>query len=390
MCYLGTHIIHTRGKLESILIHSTSSNDRSSIHHKTSHSGGIRSHGFPDLDYFQNCNKALDGLSVLPAQALNELGAAFSAAAAAPAFMTTTSLEAPSIAATAPTSNTSSGCGEGTGGGESKSILGNAPAAPSQAKSSFGLSSTGNGFGTSTIGPTSSSFGGSSNGFAFGVSTAPPQAKSSSGFPTSTSNGFGTITIGPASSPFGGSSSGSSFRVGAAPPQAKSSFGFPSTTNGFVTSTSPTSGPFVGSPSRSALGGSAPPADTLFSNSQFAYTPLASASATTLIGAFLKREDEKDEEKCSSNAVFHHNSTLQKQPSDVDAEISKPLPGKQNVEALNKLKTLRVTYSAAVQECREKLEARHKKIEELETRFANQGSGTYTYCFIYYWIWDNR
>jgi hypothetical protein len=138
------------------------------------------------------------------------------------------------------------------------------------------------------------------------------------------------------------------------------------------------------------LGGSAPPADTLFSNSQFAYTPLASASATTLIGAFLKREDEKDEEKCSSNAVFHHNSTLQKQPSDVDAEISKPLPGKQNVEALNKLKTLRVTSSAAVQECREKLEARHKKIEELETRFANQGSGTYTYCFIYYWIWDNR
>jgi hypothetical protein len=75
-----------------------------------------RRHGFPDLDYFQNCNKALDGLSVLPAQALNELGAAFSAAAAAPAFMTTTLLEAPSIAATAPTSNTSPGCGGGTGG----------------------------------------------------------------------------------------------------------------------------------------------------------------------------------------------------------------------------------------------------------------------------------
>jgi len=311
----------------------------------------------------------LDALSVLPAQALNELGAAFSAAAAAPAFMTTTSLEAPFIAATAPTSNTSSGCGGGTGGGGCKSILGNAPAATSQAKSSFGLSSTGNGFGTSTIGPTSSSFGGSSNGFAFGESAAPSQAKSSFGFSTSTSNGFETGTIGPTSSSFGGSSNGFAFGVSTAPPQAKSSSGFPATSSGCGTSTIGLASSPRGGSSRSAFGGSAPPAATLFSS---AYTPLASASATTPIGAFLKREDEKDEEKCSSNAVFHHNSTLQKQLSDVDAEISKPLSGKQNVEAFKKLKTLRVTYSAAVQECREKLEARHKKIEELEARFANQ------------------
>ena len=35
-----------------------------SIHHKTSISGGISSHGFPDGLYFTNCHSELDGLGV--------------------------------------------------------------------------------------------------------------------------------------------------------------------------------------------------------------------------------------------------------------------------------------------------------------------------------------
>lgn len=36
----------------------------SSIHHKTSLSGGIRRHGFPDEGFFLNCNEELDALGV--------------------------------------------------------------------------------------------------------------------------------------------------------------------------------------------------------------------------------------------------------------------------------------------------------------------------------------
>jgi len=43
----------------------------SSIHHKTKIYGGIKSHGFPDPNYFINCNKELDGLNVPSA---NDLG----------------------------------------------------------------------------------------------------------------------------------------------------------------------------------------------------------------------------------------------------------------------------------------------------------------------------
>lgn len=35
-----------------------------SIHHKTSPSGGVQAHGFPDPNYFKNCNAELDGLGV--------------------------------------------------------------------------------------------------------------------------------------------------------------------------------------------------------------------------------------------------------------------------------------------------------------------------------------
>ena len=35
------------------------------LHHKTSPSGGIQAHEFPDPDYFKNCNAELDGLGVL-------------------------------------------------------------------------------------------------------------------------------------------------------------------------------------------------------------------------------------------------------------------------------------------------------------------------------------
>ena len=43
----------------------------SSVHHKTRPSGGLSCHGFPDPNYFVNCNKELDGLNVPSA---NELG----------------------------------------------------------------------------------------------------------------------------------------------------------------------------------------------------------------------------------------------------------------------------------------------------------------------------
>eukprot|EP00578_Thalassiosira_sp_NH16_P011193 CAMPEP_0181108426 /NCGR_PEP_ID=MMETSP1071-20121207/17624_1 /TAXON_ID=35127 /ORGANISM="Thalassiosira sp., Strain NH16" /LENGTH=744 /DNA_ID=CAMNT_0023192029 /DNA_START=36 /DNA_END=2270 /DNA_ORIENTATION=- len=45
-----------------------------SVHHKTSPSGGVRSHGYPDPDYFRNCNSELDGLSVPPAPLLDDNG----------------------------------------------------------------------------------------------------------------------------------------------------------------------------------------------------------------------------------------------------------------------------------------------------------------------------
>ena len=50
------------------------SRDRSSIHHKTSPSGGTQSHGFPDPEYFRNCNGELDGVSVPSARALDDDG----------------------------------------------------------------------------------------------------------------------------------------------------------------------------------------------------------------------------------------------------------------------------------------------------------------------------
>mmetsp|Transcript_22663 Transcript_22663/g.29129 ORF Transcript_22663/g.29129 Transcript_22663/m.29129 type:complete len:198 (+) Transcript_22663:1-594(+) len=45
-----------------------------SVHHKTSPSGGVQAHGFPDPDYFKNCNAELDGLGVPPAHSLDENG----------------------------------------------------------------------------------------------------------------------------------------------------------------------------------------------------------------------------------------------------------------------------------------------------------------------------
>eukprot|EP00985_Skeletonema_marinoi_P004726 scaffold2051_cov139-Skeletonema_marinoi.AAC.10 len=45
-----------------------------SIHHKTSHSRGVQAHGFPDPDYFNNCNAELDGLGVPPVHSLEENG----------------------------------------------------------------------------------------------------------------------------------------------------------------------------------------------------------------------------------------------------------------------------------------------------------------------------
>ena len=51
----------------------------SNIHHKTSLSGGIRAHGFPDANYFLNCNKELDGVGVPDAHLLKEDGSDISA-----------------------------------------------------------------------------------------------------------------------------------------------------------------------------------------------------------------------------------------------------------------------------------------------------------------------
>ena len=45
-----------------------------SIHHKTSPTGGSSAHGFPDSDYFVNCNEELDALGVPPAQSLDDNG----------------------------------------------------------------------------------------------------------------------------------------------------------------------------------------------------------------------------------------------------------------------------------------------------------------------------
>jgi deltex-like protein len=45
-----------------------------SIHHKTSPSGGARIHGFPDPDYFDNCNGELDDLCVPSSRDLNDDG----------------------------------------------------------------------------------------------------------------------------------------------------------------------------------------------------------------------------------------------------------------------------------------------------------------------------
>jgi len=42
-----------------------------SIHHKTSTEGGVEKHGFPDPNYFVNCNSELDSLGVPPARALD-------------------------------------------------------------------------------------------------------------------------------------------------------------------------------------------------------------------------------------------------------------------------------------------------------------------------------
>lgn len=46
----------------------------SSIHHKTSHTGGVVSHGFPDPSYFINCNEELDGVDVPSAHSLCDDG----------------------------------------------------------------------------------------------------------------------------------------------------------------------------------------------------------------------------------------------------------------------------------------------------------------------------
>mmetsp|Transcript_12094 Transcript_12094/g.25764 ORF Transcript_12094/g.25764 Transcript_12094/m.25764 type:complete len:598 (-) Transcript_12094:420-2213(-) len=45
-----------------------------SIHHKTSPSGGTRAYGYPDPNYFENCNGELDGLGVPSAQELHDHG----------------------------------------------------------------------------------------------------------------------------------------------------------------------------------------------------------------------------------------------------------------------------------------------------------------------------
>mmetsp|Transcript_7113 Transcript_7113/g.12892 ORF Transcript_7113/g.12892 Transcript_7113/m.12892 type:complete len:594 (-) Transcript_7113:215-1996(-) len=47
-----------------------------SVHHKTSTHGGAQGHGYPDPDYFGNCNRELDSLGVPSAQELNDDGSA--------------------------------------------------------------------------------------------------------------------------------------------------------------------------------------------------------------------------------------------------------------------------------------------------------------------------
>lgn len=36
--------------------------------------GGVHAHGYPDPDYFKNCNDEMDGLGVPPANSLDEDG----------------------------------------------------------------------------------------------------------------------------------------------------------------------------------------------------------------------------------------------------------------------------------------------------------------------------
>jgi deltex-like protein len=48
----------------------------SSVHHKTKRSDGAHVHGFPDPNYFKNCNDELDGLHVPAANALDKDGRA--------------------------------------------------------------------------------------------------------------------------------------------------------------------------------------------------------------------------------------------------------------------------------------------------------------------------
>lgn len=45
-----------------------------SIHHKTHTSRGVGCHGFPDPNYFENCNKELDYLNVPAASILDDDG----------------------------------------------------------------------------------------------------------------------------------------------------------------------------------------------------------------------------------------------------------------------------------------------------------------------------
>lgn len=51
-----------------------------SIHHKTSKFGGVQSHGYPDPDFFLNCNEELDSLFVPPASDLDFDGTEFASA----------------------------------------------------------------------------------------------------------------------------------------------------------------------------------------------------------------------------------------------------------------------------------------------------------------------
>ena len=48
--------------------------ERTSVHHKTSPTGGVRAFGYPDPNYFVNCNEELDALNVPSAIALDDDG----------------------------------------------------------------------------------------------------------------------------------------------------------------------------------------------------------------------------------------------------------------------------------------------------------------------------